>query len=373
MKNFSGWSKVSTNVISVVIMFLCMASAAILRDGSFFCHKFMSDGHESDYAVAEIPVDVSVLKSDTVTINTTSLGEKIFGYGGHVPVEITLVKGRIDTIKPLENNETPRFFKKVIKRHLFDGLKGLTTGEALKVEIDAVSGATYSSQGLIDNVRAGLEHVVSVDGKSSDATPFAGHFPIKSIIGMVVVLMAAIVPLFTHNKAYRMVQQILNVGVLGFWCGTFVDYAMMLGYLSHGFNIVTALLPIMLLVVAFIYPVFGHSEHYCLWVCPLGSLQGLAGSVMHKKLKIGQTTLMVLTLFRRVLWSVLMLALWLGFWQSWIDYELFTAFIVSAAAPWLMAVAGAFILLSVFVNRPYCRFVCPTGVLLRKAQNVDND
>ncbi|MDE6632216.1 MAG: 4Fe-4S binding protein, partial [Muribaculaceae bacterium] len=29
-----------------------------------------------------------------------------------------------------------------------------------------------------------------------------------------------------------------------------------------------------------------------------------------------------------------------------------------------------FILLSIIVNRPYCRFVCPTGSLFKRAENL---
>ncbi|MFC2755492.1 MAG: hypothetical protein ACFN22_03210, partial [Porphyromonas pasteri] len=34
-----------------------------------------------------------------------------------------------------------------------------------------------------------------------------------------VVLLAAILPLFVHNRTYQTVQQVLNVAVLGFWSG----------------------------------------------------------------------------------------------------------------------------------------------------------
>ena len=43
------------------------------------------------------------------------------------------------------------------------------------------------------------------------------------------------------------------------------------------------------------------------------------------------------------------------------DYELFVAFIFQSATWIVMMMAVVFILLSFFVPRPYCRFVCPMG------------
>ena len=72
-----------------------------------------------------------------------------------------------------------------------------------------------------------------------------------------------------------------------------------------------------------------------------------------------------------LLWGALMLCLWTGLWVRWIDYELFTAFFVTTAA-WGILVAGAIVIvLSAWIPRPYCRFVCPAGTLLRMSQNID--
>lgn len=64
-----------------------------------------------------------------------------------------------------------------------------------------------------------------------------------------------------------------------------------------------------------------------------------------------------------------MLAMWSGVWFSWMDYELFAAFLFDRAPYVLTVVAVAVVILSVFVNRPYCRFICPTGSLFKISQN----
>ena len=56
-----------------------------------------------------------------------------------------------------------------------------------------------------------------------------------------------------------------------------------------------------------------------------------------------------------------MVLLLTGVWSQWMNYELFVAFVFNSA-PWIIPlVTIVFVLLSFFVPRPYCRFVCPMG------------
>ncbi len=70
--------------------------------------------------------------------------------------------------------------------------------------------------------------------------------------------------------------------------------------------------------------------------------------------------------FRQGLWVLLLTLLFIGWGVSWIDYEVFTAFIVESASWIILAIGGLFIVLSLFISRPFCRFVCPTGSLLKQ-------
>ena len=54
-----------------------------------------------------------------------------------------------------------------------------------------------------------------------------------------------------------------------------------------------------------------------------------------------------------------------GVTAKWMDYELFTAFIWQTANVVVIVFALVMLVLAVFVPRPYCRFVCPTGTLLK--------
>jgi len=88
------------------------------------------------------------------------------------------------------------------------------------------------------------------------------------------------------------------------------------------------------------------------------------------KWKMGKRLTAQLDLFRRILWAVLMVLLVTGVWASWMNYEIFVAFIIQSASWVVLALAALFMLLAIWVPRPYCRFVCPTGTLFKQAQHL---
>ena len=94
---------------------------------------------------------------DTLRINTTDLGKDIIGFNGPTPVEITVVSGNIVDIQALPNSEGPRYMQAVREGGLLKKLVGKSVKEAKDTELDAVSGATYTSNALIKNIRLALE------------------------------------------------------------------------------------------------------------------------------------------------------------------------------------------------------------------------
>ena len=180
-----------------------------------------------------------------------------------------------------------------------------------------------------------------------------------------IIIAGGIVPLFFKDKRYRTLQLILNVLLLGFWGGTFISYSLMTSYLTNGITKIVMIPIALMLVTAFIYPMFGKKNYYCLWICPYGSLQELLGKCVRFKLNMGPRTIKALTFFREFLWFVLMWLLWTGLWFDWMGYEPFAAFFFMDASVVTLSIAGGFLVLSLIISRPYCRFVCPTGSLFK--------
>ena len=192
---------------------------------------------------------------------------------------------------------------------------------------------------------------------------------------LLVLLAAAVVPLLTKSRRWRTVQLVADIAVLGLWSGAFLSTARLVGWAGSGLPGAPEdfAIAILLLGVAFLWPLFGRPSHYCLWICPFGAAQELAGRAPCRKWRLSPKTLTGLTLFRRLLWAALMLSLWCFDWSRWMGWELFGAFAWRAAPPILAGLAAAAIALSVFIPRAYCRFVCPTGTLLKLAEANQKD
>ena len=90
--------------------------------------------------------------ADTI-IYTQDYCQDIIGFNGVIPLEISMKDGKIAKINILENNETPSYLKKVTNAGLIEKFYGLTPKEAANLEIDAVSGATFSSNAIIKSVK----------------------------------------------------------------------------------------------------------------------------------------------------------------------------------------------------------------------------
>ena len=76
------------------------------------------------------------------------------GFRGPVPVMVFVnPKGRVVTVRPLPNREDARFWQRLIEEGLFDSWSGFPVREAAELELDGVTGATYSSRGAIGSTR----------------------------------------------------------------------------------------------------------------------------------------------------------------------------------------------------------------------------
>ena len=57
-----------------------------------------------------------------------------------------------------------------------------------------------------------------------------------------------------------------------------------------------------------------------------------------------------------------------GLYFDIMDYEAFTIFIYNQAYIPALIIGFTFLVLSLFVKRPYCKYICPTGYLIRFAE-----
>ncbi len=128
-------------------------------------------------ALAPCAMAKKVKKNNSASqvIYTGELAKKVIGYNGTTPVTITVKDGRITSITADANKETPSYFNKA-KDKVFKQFIGKTVEEAKKLDADVATGATYSSEALIKNIKAGLKEVKSSkkDGKTASKAKAKG-------------------------------------------------------------------------------------------------------------------------------------------------------------------------------------------------------
>lgn len=90
-------------------------------------------------------------------VNTTTLAKDVKGYRGTTPLKITIRKDKVEKIEPLKNQETPKYFVRV-KREMLKAWEGLKVNKAQKLNPDGVTGATFSSNAVKENVKRGLDY-----------------------------------------------------------------------------------------------------------------------------------------------------------------------------------------------------------------------
>lgn len=294
-----------------------------------------------------------------VIITTAPYNTDVKGFAGPTPLYIYVSKeGTIKQIIAADNADTSDFFNRAFTS-LAPQWRDKSMEQAATLKVDAVSGATFSSNAIIANVQRTLAAQVQSKASSSSLKPMIGWG--RTIVVAVVLLLGIIISLkWRGRKWLRLTQLTLNVVVLGFWCGQFLSLSLLRGWISNGLDPVAYLPTLLVLIVALVMPFFKHKHHYCSWVCPLGSLQTLAAELPLPKVYCSPKVYRMMSRVRLYVFALLMLLLWTAFGAGCVlDYEPFTAFIVTAAAPTVMILAAAIVIASCFVPNVWCKAFVP--------------
>ncbi len=379
-------------LLSLLVVFLLLMSTT-LWTGRLFGYDWLNSSTDSEKSVEQaieapnteeiavlgltgkelVPRDsmtwtvVSKTQEELGVVLSSSLFTKEFiGYAGTTPVFVYVdQEGKVRSVAPAANEETPGFFRRAAKG-ILDKWNNLAVEDALALNVDVVSGATYTSKSLISNVHSVLSVYAAAD-MANTYEPVIGWT--RTLALFVVFAFGMVVAWhFRGIRWLRLTVLTLNTAVTGFWCGQFLSVSVLRGLIQNGSDLVLYLPTLVMLLIAIVLPYLGKKNYYCLWMCPYGSLQELAWQLPLPKIKVGAKVYKRMSQIRMALLMVLLVLLWMGFGMSILEYEPFSAFIVSTAAPSVMILAGAFVVLGIFIPHPWCQCVCPVGALLNMAE-----
>jgi len=106
---------------------------------------------------------------------------------------------------------------------------------------------------------------------------------------------------------------------------------------------------------------------FCAGVCPLGAIQDL---VLVRPVRVPNWLEGALRLFAYVYLGAAILFAATGSAFIICRYDPFVSFFRLSGNWNILTLGGSVLLVSVFVGRPYCRFVCPYGVILRQLSRI---
>ena len=96
-------------------------------------------------------------KDGTYVVNTTTLAADVEGYNGPTPVEVYIKKNKIVKVVPLKSQEGPKYVAKV-KKDMLPKYEQMNVKKGVVPEVDAVTGATFTSQAVQENIRRAVAY-----------------------------------------------------------------------------------------------------------------------------------------------------------------------------------------------------------------------
>lgn len=103
--------------------------------------------------------DVMKKENGVYVVNTTTIAKDVVGYEGPTPLKVYIKGNKIEKIEFLENQETPRYWKRAAEfmLHKWDGM---ATKDVKTTQVDGCTGATYSSDAVKKNVQAAVDYYI---------------------------------------------------------------------------------------------------------------------------------------------------------------------------------------------------------------------
>ncbi len=304
---------------------------------------------------------------------TMPQSREITGYSG--PTDALVVfdrEGRVLGVSIRHSYDTPSHVEDVKFDILFmENWNGRTWEEIASIldlkaaGIYAVSGATRTSECLAESIG----HRLRSGTVAPTATKVGGiRFQWRDAVLAGVVIFGCLFAFWKQPRFQRLRPwyHVAVFVVLGLVMGDLLAQSLLVGWMESGIPWRATPGLVLLVVAAFLVPWATRVPLYCSWICPHGHAQRWLMRVVparwtlkpHDKAKSVLRALPVLLLLAILLTTFLRLPLDLA------GIEPFDAYLIRSAGAATIAVAVAGLLLSLIIPMAYCKYGCPTGLLL---------
>jgi NosR/NirI family transcriptional regulator, nitrous oxide reductase regulator len=268
---------------------------------------------------------------------------------------------RIDSVALLSYGDETQSYINWLKRDgFFDQWDGMTPQEVLEQETKIITGATLSCQAVRIDLHRLLSNVTDYREKEQKIQT---NRLLQDIAVLLFLGFALLHFFFTKKLAKtRWILLLASVLVLGIWCGRFISMSLMYGWLMNGVVLEMQFALLTVFGISVLLPLITGKSFYCTYVCPFGSAQELVGKINKNKKPLPKIWKTFFRWFRPAVFVVILLLLLAGITLPLSDIEPFSVFQIQAASLAVIIIGVVMLVLSVFISKPWCRYVCPTGM-----------
>ena len=295
------------------------------------------------------------------------------GYGGPMKVAVGVdTTGTIIGLSIVSHTETPAYFKKVLSQNVPGELVGKTVSDPFEAgnDIDAITGASQSTEALIGSVQKGARTLgadeLGLTVPMDAPAPFKFGWP---EIVLVLLFVTGILGSYTRvpgKKPLKWISQIVGIILIGF------VYSIPLT-LTNVNSLLVGYLPDWrtqfywyLLIIGVLLPVLLTGRRpYCGYMCPFGAVLYCLGAIGGKKRRVPEVLQRWLGWFHAILvFGAIFIALYTKN-PGLTSYEVQGSLFDQTGMLYQFAVLGVVLVVSLFVARPWCRFLCPINGVTR--------
>ncbi|MCD4785096.1 MAG: 4Fe-4S binding protein [Candidatus Eremiobacteraeota bacterium] len=369
------------NILTIVIIIFSIHTLYVLRKPPEKKSKNGISGISMEHAIKIFPTASSLIhpkKDKEWTIILDNRGkhvgsavvssphaDDITGYAGSTPLIIGIdMEGIIIDIVLIENQETPGFVERVIKTEYLDRWDGRHWKKITTIEVDAVSGATLTSTSIKNTL---YKRISLIDPKSVAAAPKPVILFTWKDIGIILIPIFGLFLCFgksKHQKILRYTLMGLTIIFMGFLTASCFSITLASSWIIAGKPTSASIGMLFLVFIAIAMPMFTGRNFYCFFVCPFGALQEALYKIIPWKIKLSPGLVKNLRYIRYGILLLITLTLLLGIKLDLNNLEPFSAFMIKSAGIAAISIAIISLILSSFINRPWCSFGCSSGAFL---------
>jgi|GEM_PF-85309 len=286
------------------------------------------------------------------------------GYAGIVHLCIGAgLDNRITGIALVDHEETPDVVEFLTEKKFFTSWNGLDVAQSLDKKVDAVTGATITTQAVIEAMQKRLS-LLSKD--AACALPPAPGIVLSWKDLLALAALAFSFFMFSQKlttRVWRLVLLGVNVIVFGFLTTKMFSLSLFDRWITegvHGFEV-----PFLIFILTVIIALASNKNFYCTHVCPFGSLQEILGSLHKKKIVVSYWQVQIWHGIK-IVYLGLIAGLVIGGAGIHLHFfEPFFTFTMASVPATTLGIFIIFLAVSLFSTRFWCQFICPTGTVIR--------